>query len=99
MNLEQIINEDAQVCANVTVKICRRFPTVTISDEKCVNHNIFMQGDSASLFIEEFDDLLEEAPDVLLDSALRHLARQYVDVFWKKEKCNADAHVTPGQHS
>lgn len=80
--LESIIKEDAAYCRNVQVQVERRLGTVLIKDETGEQKDIFMQGDDASRFIQEMEELVEEAPDVLFEDAMKHLARPYVDCIW-----------------
>ena len=68
---------------DVSVTVCRKLPTVTIHDQSGINEDIFMQGDDAQEFIDAFDGLVEEAPDVLFVDALKHLALPWVEVAWQ----------------
>lgn len=82
-SIETIIKQDAAFCSDVSVTICRGLPSVTIHDDsEMQNEDIFMQGDDADEFIKAFDLLIEEAPDVLFEDALKHLALPYVECVW-----------------
>lgn len=81
-SIKTIIEQDALFCKDVSVTVCRKLPTVTIHDQSGVNEDIFMQGDDADEFIKAFDGLIEEAPDVLFDHALKHLAFPWVESCW-----------------
>jgi hypothetical protein len=82
VTIEQIIAEDARYCANITVQISSRYEFVAIVDDDGVHEDIFMQGHAARAFEEELRELIERAPDVTMDDAAKHLARQYVDNLW-----------------
>lgn len=81
-SLKTIIEQDAAFCQDVTVTVCRGLPSVTIHDDSGINEDIFMQGHDAQEFIDAFDGLIEEAPDVLFVDALKHLALPYVECIW-----------------
>ena len=81
-SIESIIAQDAADCADVSVKLCRKLPTVTIRDDNGVQEDIFMQGHDADEFIKALDGLIEQAPDATMDAALKHLAKPYVDCIW-----------------
>ena len=83
MTLEQIIALDAAFCDDVSITLCRSYQTVTIHDMSGTGHDdIFMQGDDACQFIDDLDALIEAAPDVLFDHAIKHLAKPYVENIW-----------------
>ncbi len=82
MRLEEIIEADARYCADVSVTICRKFGTVEIHDQSGEQEDIFLQGDDGDRFIAEFDSLVEKAPDVLFEDAIKHLAKPYVECIW-----------------
>lgn len=81
-SLEQVIQQTAALCPDVSVTLCRTLGTVTIHDDEGVQDDIFMQGDDADQFIAEFDALIEKAPDVLFDDAIKSLAHPYVECLW-----------------
>ena len=82
-SIKTIIEQDAAFCADVSVTICRGLPSVTIHDDSEIgNEDIFMQGDDADEFINAFDALVEQAPDVLFADVLKHLALPYVECIW-----------------
>lgn len=82
ISIKTIIEQNAAFCQDVSVTVCRKLPTVTIHDQSGVNEDIFMQGDDADEFINAFDALVEQAPDVLFADALKHLALPYVECIW-----------------
>lgn len=81
-SIKTIIEQDAAFCQDVSVTVCRSLPTVTIHDQSGINEDIFMQGQDAQEFIDAFDGLVEEAPDVLFADALKHLALPWVECVW-----------------
>lgn len=82
-SIKTIIEQDASFCKDVSVTVCRKVPTVTIHDDSGVgNEDIFMQGQDAEEFIQAFDGLIEEAPDVLFVDALKHLALPWCESCW-----------------
>ncbi|MCL2874734.1 MAG: hypothetical protein FWF12_00270 [Betaproteobacteria bacterium] len=82
-SLKRIVKADASHCAGVSIKVCRRLPTVTITDDAGEREDIFMQGNDAESFISEFDRLVNRAPDMLFEDALKHLAKPYVECIWR----------------
>lgn len=81
-DLKTFIEQTAAMCQDVSVKVCRRFGTVTIRDLEGVQDSIFMQGHDADQFIAQFDALVEAAPDVLFEDAVKALAEPYVSCMW-----------------
>lgn len=82
-SIKTIIEQDAAFCKDVSVIVCRALPAVTIRDESGFgNEDIFMQGSDAEEFIAALDGLTEEAPDVLFEDALKHLALPYAECVW-----------------
>lgn len=81
-SIEAIIAQDAEHCADVSVRLCRKLPTVTIRDDTGAQEDIFMQGNDADEFIKALDGLIEQAPDATVDAALKHLARPYCECIW-----------------
>jgi hypothetical protein len=81
-DLKTYIEQTAAMCQAVSVKVCRTFGTVVIRDLDGVQDDIFMQGGDADQFIAEFDALVELAPDVLFEDAVKAMAEPYVSVLW-----------------
>ncbi len=81
-DLATYIKSTAALCQDVSVKVCRSFGTVVIRDLDGVQDDIFMQGDDADEFIAQFDALVEAAPDVLFDEAVKALAHPYCECLW-----------------
>lgn len=82
MQLEEIICADADYCELVEVEIDLRMPTVCIRDLEEFHDDIFMQGDDASQFAEQYVRLQEELPNVDREKILLHLARPYIESIW-----------------
>lgn len=82
ITLKKIIEADAFLMRDVDVTIDRRFRHVTIKDEEGEQEDIFLQGQDAEQFIDQFDALIEQAPDVLFVDAIKHLAKPYVECIW-----------------
>lgn len=82
ISLKQIIEADAQFMRDVEVIIDRRFPHVTIKDETGEQEDIFLQGYDAESFVSAFDCLLNQAPDVPMVDAAKHMAKPYVENLW-----------------
>jgi hypothetical protein len=69
---------------DVSVTINWSLPTVAIKDRTGRHENIFMQGDDAVVFVEEFNHAIETASeDALLADMLNNLTRPYTDGAWR----------------
>ena len=80
MELSEIIKKSAERMQNVCVDIDRRFGTVCISSNG--EEDIFMQGEDASDFIAQVDNLYEKAGDVTEDEAALCCAAPYCECIW-----------------
>lgn len=82
MKLEEIVRADADYCELVEVEVDLRMPTVCIRDLEGIHDDIFMQGDDASQFAEQYVRMQEELPNVDCEKILLHLAKPYVENIW-----------------
>lgn len=80
--LSQIIEESANRMRDVTVHVVSNYGTVCISDDKGVQEDIFMQGDDASKFISERDELWNKVGNLSKGTIELYLAEPYVECFW-----------------
>jgi hypothetical protein len=80
--LEEIIKFDAEFVGDISITLSRTFETVCIKDDTGEQDDIFMQGHEAANFIEQLDKLAEDAPNVLLSDAIKHLAKPYIECIW-----------------
>ncbi len=81
MTLTEIIKA-SNVDPGITVECDASFATVCISDDECVQEDIFMQGDQASEFIENCRRLYDEAGDVTMTEVEIHCAMPYAENLW-----------------
>jgi len=83
MKTEDIIKANAASLDNVSVELDHRFPTVCIKDHSGDGQeDIFLQGDDAVRFEEEFNELWNAGLDLTKDEIIKHLAISYVDCIW-----------------
>jgi hypothetical protein len=84
MKLSDIIKNDAEYMAYVTVEINSRLGTVDIQDNLGLQESIFLQGSDGEEFISECEALQDnpECADFYLDDIAKHVAKQYVDCIW-----------------
>lgn len=82
LTLTEIIEGNARHCRRVGIRVCRTLDHVTIIDREGVQEDIFIDGEAGLSFIVALDNLLNDAPDVTLSDALRHLAKPWVENAW-----------------
>ena len=82
MNLADIVKADAEYCELVAVEVDLRLPTVCITDLEGIHEDIFMKGDDALEFVENYVRMQEELPMVDGETILLHLAKPYVENNW-----------------
>lgn len=81
-SIEQIITETAARCQDVGIKLCRALPTVIIHDMAGTQFSIYMDGADAQEFVKHLDELVEAAPDVMMDQLIKCVASPYVENYW-----------------
>lgn len=81
-SLSKIIEQDAEYMKDVTVHVVSIYGHVTISDDKGVQEDIFLQGDDGSAFISQMKSLWHETGNLSESTIALHLAKPYVDNNW-----------------
>ena len=84
MKIQDILHADAEYTRNsgADVEIVSIYGTVCISDTTGQNDDIFMQGDDASSFILEVEQLWNETGDMDRDTIACALAKPYIECIW-----------------
>lgn len=76
----EFLQAEARSIDGVIVKVNRGFDTVCISSSG--QDDIFMQGDDASAFIAQCDELFESTQVLPMDTIELAMAKPYVECIW-----------------
>ena len=84
MKIQDILHADAEYTRNsgADVEIVYIYGTVCISDTTGQNDDIFMQGNNASAFISEVEQLWHETGDMDRNAIACALAKPYIECIW-----------------